>query len=70
MAYGGFKDLVRRAASDKVLCDKAFNIAKIPKYDRYKEVLLLCFINFLTKSPLHLQINVVVSKMNLNKMNN
>ena len=48
MAYGGFKDLVRRAASDKVLCDKAFNIAKIPKYDRYKEVLLLCFINFLT----------------------
>ena len=28
MAYGGFKDLVERTASDKVLKDKAFNIAK------------------------------------------
>ena len=25
MAYGGFKDLVRRTASDKVLLDKAIN---------------------------------------------
>ena len=33
MAYGDFKDLPRRAASDKVLRDKAFNIAKNPKYD-------------------------------------
>ena len=35
MAYGDFKDLARRTASDKVLRDKAFNIAKNPKYDRY-----------------------------------
>ena len=28
MAYGDFKDLGRRTASDKVLKDKAFNIAK------------------------------------------
>ena len=35
MAYGDFKDLTRRTASDKVLCDKAFNIAKNPKYDEY-----------------------------------
>ena len=28
MAYGDFKDLIRRAASDKILHDKAFNIAK------------------------------------------
>ena len=33
MAYRNFKDLVRRAASDKDLRDKAFNIAKNPKYD-------------------------------------
>ena len=26
MAYGGFKDLTRRIASDKILRDKAFNI--------------------------------------------
>ena len=25
----------RRTATDKVLCDKAFNIAKNPKYDGY-----------------------------------
>ena len=33
IAYGDFKDLARRTASDKVLRDKAFNIAKNPKYD-------------------------------------
>ena len=36
MAYEDFKDLSRRIASDKVLRDKAFNIAKIPKYDGYQ----------------------------------
>ena len=32
MASGYFKDLTRRTASDKILHDKAFSIAKIPKY--------------------------------------
>ena len=36
MAYGDFKDLRRRAASDNVLRNKAFNIAKNPKYDGYQ----------------------------------
>ena len=36
MAYGNSKDLTRRTASDKILCDKAFNIAKSPKYDKYQ----------------------------------
>ena len=31
MAYGDFKDLTRRTASDNTLHDKAFNIAKNPK---------------------------------------
>ena len=35
MAYRDFKDLKRRTASDKILGDKAFNIAKNPKYDWY-----------------------------------
>ena len=35
MAYGNFKDLKRRTASDKVLRDEAFNIAKYPKFDGY-----------------------------------
>ena len=30
------KDLARRTASDKTLRDKAFNIAKNPKYDGYQ----------------------------------
>ena len=36
ISYGDFKDLTRRTASDKILCDKAFNIAKTPKYDGYQ----------------------------------
>ena len=36
MAYGNFKDLTRRTASDKILHSKAFNIAKNPKHDGYQ----------------------------------
>ena len=35
MAYGDFKYLTRRKASDKILPDKTSNIAKNPKYDGY-----------------------------------
>ena len=35
-AYGDFKDLKRRTASDKILRDKAFTIAKNPKYDGFQ----------------------------------
>ena len=37
MDYGDFKDLARRAASDKVSKDKAFNITKNPKYNGYQK---------------------------------
>ena len=37
MAHGDFEDLNRRAAADKVLCDKPFNIAKDPKCDGYQQ---------------------------------
>ena len=37
MAYADFKDLTRRTASDKIFQDKAFNIAKSPKYDGYQK---------------------------------
>ena len=36
MAYGGSKDLNRKTFAEKVLRDKAFNIAKDPKYDGYQ----------------------------------
>ena len=41
MAYGDFKDLARKTASDKVLRDKTFNIAKNSKYDGYQRGLHL-----------------------------
>ena len=36
MAYGDFKDLAGTKISDKILRNKAFNIAKNPKYDGYQ----------------------------------
>ena len=48
-AYGDFKDLKRRRASEKVLRDKAFNIAKKPKYDGYKRRLASMVYKFLGK---------------------
>ena len=36
MAYGNFKDLSKRTIADKILCDKAFNIAKNLKCDGYQ----------------------------------
>ena len=36
MGYGDFKDLNKRTAVDRVLRDKAFNIAKKSKYDGYQ----------------------------------
>ena len=49
MAYGDFKDLARRTASDKVLRDKAFNIAKNPKYDGYERALASMVYKFFDK---------------------
>ena len=50
MSYEGFKDLARRTASDKVLGDKVFNIAKTLNMIDIKESLLLWFTKFLIKS--------------------
>ena len=35
MAYGNFKHLTTRKASDKILSEKVFNTAKNPKCDEY-----------------------------------
>ena len=40
MAYGDFKDLNRRVAADKVLRDKASNIARNLKCNGYKRELV------------------------------
>ena len=49
MAYGHFKDLVKRTQSDKVLRDKAFKIAKNPKYDGYQRGLASMVYKFFDK---------------------
>ena len=71
MAYGDFKDLKKRTATDKFLRDKAFNIAKIPKYDRYQRGLASMVYKFFDKKTnavvSHLQINLLLNlylKMN------
>ena len=44
-----FKDTARRTASDKVLRDKAFNIAKTPKYNGYQRGLASMVYKFFDK---------------------
>ena len=48
-AYGDFKDLKKRTASDKSLRDKAFNIAKNPKYDGHQRGLASMVYKFFDK---------------------
>ena len=49
MAYEHFKDLTRRTASDKVLRNKAINIARNPKYDGYQRGLVSMVYKFFDK---------------------
>ena len=65
MTYGDFKDLVRRTASDKIMCDKAFNSAKDPKYDGYQIVLASMVYRFFNKKLL-----VAVLKMRICQTSN
>ena len=49
MGYGYFKDLTRITASNKILRDKAFNIAKNQKYDGYQRDLASMVYKFFHK---------------------
>ena len=49
MAFRDFEDLPRRKASDKILHDEAFNIAKNPKYDEYQRGLASMVYKFFDK---------------------
>ena len=71
MAYGGFKDLKRRTFSDKVLKDKAFNIAKNPKYDGYqRELASMIYKCFDKKSALLPDKSVSGGGVNIEVMHN
>ena len=55
MARVDFKDLTRRTASDKILRDKAFNIAKNPKYDGYQRGIASMVYNFFDEKSTSLE---------------
>ena len=66
MAYSDFKDVAKRTAADKVLKDKAFNIAKDPKYDEDQRGLASMLYKFFDKKTkgsvsLRLQINLLLN---------
>ena len=54
MVYEDAKNLTRRTASDKILRDKAFNIAKNPKYDGYQRGLKKRLLAVVLKTKLFL----------------
>ena len=58
MAYGYFKDLAKRTASDKVLRDKAFNVGKNPKYVRCQRGLASMVYNFFDRNSLGSGVNI------------
>ena len=57
MAYGDFKDLARRTASDKALRDKAFNIAENSEYDGYQRRLAVVVSKFFDKTSVGSGVN-------------
>ena len=57
MVYGDFKDLTKRTTSDKILHDKAFNIAKNPKCDGYQRRLALMVCKLFDKKTSIIPIN-------------
>ena len=61
MAYGDFKNLARRTASDEILRDKAFNIAKNSKYDGYQRGLAPMVFKFFDKKPKGSGVNIKVN---------
>ena len=65
MAYGQYKDLEKSSQLDKVLKDRAFVIAKNPKYDGYQRGLASMVHTFLARNQKELGL-----KMKLNKINN
>ena len=65
MVYGDYKDLTSKTTSDKILHNKAVNIAKNPKYDGYQRGLALMVYKCFDK-----KLMVVVLKMRIYQTKN
>ena len=66
MAYGNFKDLARWTAFDKVLRDKAFNIARNPNYDKYQRELASIVYKFFDKKSAGTGITTLANRSTFN----
>ena len=64
MTYVHFTDLARRIATDKVLRDKACNIAEDPKYDGHQRGLASMVYNFLIKKLQEVVLNLCLKMSN------
>ena len=62
MEYEDCDDLAKRTASDKVLREKAFNIAKNPKYDGYKRGLASMTYKFFDRKSASSGVNMNANK--------
>ena len=73
MAYGGFKDLDRSTADDKVICDKALNTSKNPKYDDYRRELASMVYRFFDKKvqleKLKMKLCVIKNQLRITQTN-
>ena len=62
MVHGDFKDSAKGTAPDKVLKNKAFNIAKNPKYDGYQRGLPSMVYKFFDKKTKGSGVTTLVNK--------
>ena len=64
-AYADHKDLINRTKADKVLRDKAYNIASNPKYDCYQRGLASMVYKFFDKKLVGSGINTIKSSCSI-----
>ena len=64
-AYADHKDLINRTKADKVLRDKAYNIASNPKYDGYQRGLASMVYKFFGKKSVGSGINTIKSSSSI-----
>ena len=64
-AYADHKDLINRTKADKVLRDKAYNIASNPKYDGYQRGLASMVYKFFDKKSMGSGINKINSNSSI-----
>ena len=64
-AYSDSKDLIKRTVADKILKNRAFNIAKDPKYGGYQRGLASMVYKFFDKNPQEVVQSTLILKLHL-----